>query len=146
MFSIRSVPTACTARPSLRKCAFGSASLNRLILSMDYLPSQISLTAGPSNKTAYSPARTCASQRRRKRNIHIELNRDLAQAAMHGHYFAKSRIEIIFQHHRPRILQIKVGCVRDGCGSQNAQFVPRRKVLPNPTASPTTPARLPGGG
>src|SRR6266403_2974565 len=132
MFSIRSVPTACTARPSRRKWEAGNASLNRLILSMLRLPSRV-LTCCPTvqQKTVAVPVCRASSKRRREGYVHVELHRDLAQPPLNAHDFAQSRIKIIFQHHRPPVLQEKVGGVRYGGASQDAQFVARRNVLNN---------------
>src|SRR5437879_1913894 len=130
MFSIRSVPTACTARPSRRKSDIGSASLNKLILSMLCRPSRVltcCLTA--QQKTVVVLVCRASSKGRREGYVHVELHRDLAQPAVNAHDFAQSRIEIILEHHRPRILQEKVGGVRDSRARQDAQFVARRNVL-----------------
>src|SRR5437660_12679823 len=120
MFSIRSVPTACTARPSRRKSETGNASLNKLILSMLCRPSQVltcCLTA--QQKTVVAHVCRASSKRGRKGYVHVELHGYLAQPPVNAHDFAQSRVEIIFQHHGPRILQEKVGGVRDGRAGQD---------------------------
>src|SRR5437667_1607745 len=115
MFSIRSVPTACTARPSRRKSEIGNASLNKLILSMLCRPSRVltyCLTA--QQKTVVVHICRASSKGRREGYVHVELHSDLAQPAVKAHDFAQSRIEIVLEHHGPRILQETVGRVRDG--------------------------------
>src|SRR6266480_1919477 len=122
MFSIRSVPTACTARPSRRNSEAGNASLNKLILSMLRLPSRVlTCCQTAQQKTVVVPVCRASSKRGREGYVHVEFHRDLAQPPMNGHDFAQARIKIIFQHHWPRILQEKVGGVRDGGAGQDAQ-------------------------
>src|SRR5947207_2773535 len=130
MFSIRSVPTACTARPSRRNSEAGNASLNKLILSMLRLPSRVlTCCQTAQQKTVVVLVCRASSKGRREGYVHVELHRDLAQPAVNAHDFAQSRIEIILEHHRPRILQEKLGGVRDSRARQDAQFVTRRNVL-----------------
>src|SRR5207302_2676475 len=130
MFSIRSVPTACTARPSRRKSDIGSASLNKLILTMVRMPSRVLTCCLTAQQTTVGVLVCRASSKgRREGYVHVELHRDLAQPAVNAHDFAQSRIEIILEHHWSRILQEKVGGVRDSRARQDAQFVARRNVL-----------------
>src|SRR5206468_1620165 len=61
--------------------------------------------------------------------LDFEADRDLMQPPMHWHDPVQLRVEIVLQHHGPRVLQIEVGVVADIGGGHHVQLVTQRDML-----------------
>src|SRR5437879_13917953 len=108
MFSIRSVPTASTARATRRKKDAGNAPVNRLIFCIFLFLQCFSYWLIFKPQFVLFPARSSVSKRGDVTVLHLELDGDLPEPATHRHDFVEFWIKIVLQHRGPGMFQVVI--------------------------------------